>query len=94
MDEYGNLWTDISIREFQIAPEGVLDPAWRDLFLRHPERIMIGSDTWVPPRWGQYEQIISHHRTWLEQLPPEVAKQIAYGNAVGLFGAGPHAHLR
>ena len=93
LDKHENLWTDISIREGQIAPNGILDPAWRELFLRHPDRITIGSDTWIPPRWRGYEQIIEGDRIWLEQLPRDVAEQIAYRNAVRLFGAGPHVHL-
>ncbi|HEX9926535.1 MAG TPA: amidohydrolase family protein [Anaerolineae bacterium] len=90
MDEHEQLWTDISIREYQIAPDGNLDPAWRDLFLAHPDRITIGSDTWVTSRWGQYEQIMTFDRSWLNQLPGDVAEQIAFGNAARLFGAGPH----
>jgi hypothetical protein len=93
MDKHPNLWADISIREYQIAPEGVLDPAWETLFLKHPDRITIGSDTWVPSRWENYQNIIETDRVWLNQLPPAVARQIAYGNAVRLFGAGPHQYL-
>ena len=93
MDEYQNLWADISIREYQIAPAGKLDPVWEALFLKHPDRITIGSDTWIPSRWEQYQDIIEFDRGWLNQLPPDVAQQIAYGNAVRLFGAGPHQYL-
>ena len=93
LDDYDQLWVDTSIREHQIAPDGELDPIWRELFLIHPDRITVGSDTWVPSRWDQYPQIMSFNRTWLDQLPPDIAKQIAYGNAVRLFGAGPHQHL-
>ena len=49
-----------------------------------------GSDTWIPSRWERYQDIIEFDRGWLSQLPPEVAQQIAYNNAVRLFGAGPH----
>ena len=94
LDKHENLWTDISIREPQIAPQGQLNPAWRDLFLRHPDRITIGSDTWILPRWRGYEQIIAGDRIWLAQLPRDVAEQIAFRNAVRLFGAGPHEHLK
>ena len=90
MDKYENLWADISIREYQIAPDGELDPSWEALFLKHPDRITIGSDTWIPSRWERYQDIIEFDRGWLSQLPSEVAQQIAYDNAVRLFGAGPH----
>lgn len=86
LDTYEQVWVDISIREFEIAPDGVLDPGWRALFLRHPDRITIGSDTWVTPRWERYEAIIAQDRTWLEQLPRDIAEQIAYRNAERLFG--------
>jgi hypothetical protein len=94
MDEYRNLWVDISIREHAIAPGGELSENWQALFLKHPDRITIGSDTWIPSRWGQYEQVIEFDRGWLAQLPREVAEKIAYRNAVRLFGAGPHKHLQ
>lgn len=84
-DKYENLWTDISIRENDIAPGGRLDPEWKALFIRHPDRITIGSDTWVNSRWEQYESIIDFDRGWLAQLPEDIARQIAYGNAERLF---------
>jgi len=46
-DRYQNLWVDISIREYEIAPNGRLSSEWEKLFLQHPDRITIGSDTWV-----------------------------------------------
>ncbi len=93
LDKYENLWIDTSLRQGQIAPNGVLDPTWEALFLKHPDRVTIGSDTWIPSRWGVYQEIIEYDRVWLDQLPPDIARQIAYGNAVRLFGAGPHEHL-
>ena len=84
-DRYEDLWVDISIRESEIAPNGQLDAGWEALFLQHPDRITIGSDTWVNARWEQYESIISFDRGWLRQLPEEVARKIAYENAERLF---------
>ena len=84
-DRYENLWVDISIREAEIAPDGELDPEWEALFLKHPDRITIGSDTWVNFQWERYESIISFDRIWLEQLPGDIARQIANGNAERLF---------
>lgn len=86
MDKHRNLWVDISIREYEIAPQGKLDSSWQALFLRHPERITIGSDTYIPTRWGMYEKIIEFDRHWLNQLPREVAEKIGYRNALRLFG--------
>ena len=84
-DRYEHLWVDISIRELEIAPNGLLDAGWEALFLRHPDRITIGSDTWVNSRWEQYESILSFDRSWLAQLPEDVARKIAYENAERLF---------
>jgi len=62
--------------------------------LKHPDRITIGSDTWIPERWTAYEKIIELDRTWLNQLPREVAEKIAFRNAVELFGASTSPELR
>jgi len=84
-ERFENLWVDISIREYEIAPNGILAPEWQKLFLEHSDRITIGSDTWVNGQWDNYEEIIAFDRHWLAQLPPEVAKQIAFDNAKRLF---------
>ena len=84
-DRHKNLWVDISIREYEIAPNGILSPEWETLFLEYTDRITIGSDTWVNSQWDNYEAIIEFDRNWLAQLPDEVAKQIAFENAKRLF---------
>ncbi|MDP6706911.1 MAG: amidohydrolase family protein [Alphaproteobacteria bacterium] len=83
-----NLWTELSFRGWDVAPDGGVDPEWRQLLLRHPDRFMIGTDTYVNQRWDAYQTLVAEHRHWLGQLPPKVAKAIAYGNAVRLFGTG------
>ena len=84
-NRFENLWVDISIREYEIAPDGTLAPEWEKLFLEHSDRVTIGSDTWVNGQWDNYEEIIAFDRNWLAQLPPEVATKIAYSNAQRLF---------
>jgi len=49
----------------------------RALFLKPPDRITIGSDTWIPERWTSYEKIMELDRTWQNQLPRDVAEKIA-----------------
>ena len=89
LDRYPNLWTETSFRAEDIAPNGSdLDPDWRALLLRHTNRFMIGTDTYVPQRWSEYGALVEQQRTWVSQLPPETARAIAYGNAVRLFGPG------
>ena len=71
-----------------ITEVGKLAPAWRELFVAHPDRFLVGSDTWVNERWAQYREIMAYYRGWLVQLPPDVASRIAFGNGERLFGTG------
>ena len=52
---------------------------------RGPDRFRLGSDTWLPERWASYGEIMAGYRAWLTQLPPDVARKIAHGNASALF---------
>lgn len=88
LDKHSKLWVGLSFRESDIAPGGKIDQAWRALFLRHPDRFMFASDTYITERWSGYADIVAEHRAWISQLPREVAEKIAYRNAVRLFGAG------
>jgi Amidohydrolase len=86
VNKYPDLWGELSYRGGITDGSGKLTPVWRALFERHPTRFLIGSDTWVSERWGSYDSIIAGYRQWLSQLPPDVARQIANGNAKALFG--------
>jgi hypothetical protein len=88
MDAHQNLWAELSFRAEDIMPGGALDDAWQVLLIRHAQRFMIGSDTYVNERWAEYPALIEAHRRWLAKLPPGVAAAIAWRNAVGLFGDG------
>lgn len=85
LDRYPKLWTELSLRAPHIAPNGRLDAAWRELFLRHPDRFMIGTDTWTASRWHEYQRLVQEHRRWLAQLPEHIAQHIAYRNAERIF---------
>jgi len=63
-----------------------LCPEWRELMLAYPNRFLLGSDTWVNARWQYYGDLMQSYRDWLGDLPPAVAKQIAWGNGARLFG--------
>jgi hypothetical protein len=84
LDRYPNLWAELAIRS-DMASGGKLDPAWRALFLRHPDRILVGTDTWVTSRWDALPGYLEEMRVWLRQLPREVAEKIAFRNAERLF---------
>ena len=70
---------------YDITQDGKVTPAWQELFARFPNRFVIGSDTWVNPRWAEYAQIMAWYRGWLAQLPGDVGRRIAYTNAAALF---------
>lgn len=83
-DRYPNLWIELSYRP-DIAYNGKLDSSWRTLFLRHPNRFLYGTDTWVQERWTQLPGLVTWARSWLAELPPDVAEKIATKNFEGLF---------
>jgi hypothetical protein len=94
MDQHQNLWADLSFRAWDVLVRDKLSPAWREVFRRHSDRFMIGSDTFVTARWDEYADIIGEHRRWLALLPEDLARSIAYRNAVHLFGDGGRAELK
>lgn len=86
MDSYPRLYADLSIRNGDIIQGRGLDPDWEALLIRHADRFLVGSDTWVNSQWERYGRIIDGNRLWLAQLPRSVAERIAHGNAERLFG--------
>jgi hypothetical protein len=71
---------------FDVASDGRLDSAWRTVFLKHPDRFLVGTDTWTTSRWHDLVPDMQRVRSWLAQLPRDVAELIAYRNAERLFG--------
>lgn len=94
LDRHAQLWTEVSFLAGDIAPGGRLSDEWRALLVRHIDRFMIGTDTYVTGRWETYTGLIEEHRRWLGQLPPDIAEAIAFRNAVRLFGDGGVPALR
>jgi hypothetical protein len=86
VDRYPQLLVELALRS-DVASNGELDPEWRALFLRHPDRFMYGTDTWVPERWNALVDSAESARAWLRDLPDGVARAIAYGNAQRVFAA-------
>ncbi|NWG23187.1 MAG: amidohydrolase family protein [Pseudorhodoplanes sp.] len=83
---YPDLWGELSYRSGIADGSGKLSDEWRDLFARHSDRFLIGSDTWINERWFSYDAIMNGYRAWLAQLPQDQARRIASGNAERLFG--------
>jgi len=79
------LMIELSLKS-EVAANGKLDPRWKDLFLRHPDRFLVGTDTWVTSQWDRFAQIQTTLRAWLSQLPKDVAEKLAYRNAQKFVG--------
>lgn len=83
---YPTLMGELSYRPGLTCDAGKLCPEWRALLLKYPGRFMIGSDTWVNQRWQYYDELMKGYRTWLGDLPTDVARKIAWDNGATLFG--------
>ncbi|MBL0087300.1 MAG: amidohydrolase family protein [Ideonella sp.] len=86
LKRHPRLMGELSYRPGLTHSGGGLSAEWKALLSEQPERFLIGSDTWVNPRWGSYDLLMAEARAWLGDLPPEAARRIAWGNAAALFG--------
>src|SRR5919108_1270858 len=77
VDRYPMLWVELALRT-DVAPAGTLDAEWRALFVRHPDRFLIGTDTWLTSRWESVGAASEAVQAWLRQLPREGAEQIGW----------------
>jgi len=86
---YPFLMGELSYRPGLTCPDAQgaerLCPEWRALLLKYPTRFLIGSDTWVNQRWQYYDALMTGYRSWLGDLPPEVARNVAWNNGARLF---------
>jgi predicted TIM-barrel fold metal-dependent hydrolase len=81
-----NLYVDTSVRAGRFVDDaGVLQPPWRDFFVQHADRVLVGVDTFWTRRWKRFAEVADEIRGWLAQLPPDIAEQLARGNAERLF---------
>ncbi|MEO6363997.1 MAG: amidohydrolase family protein [Caldimonas sp.] len=84
--KHPTLLGELSYRPGLTDGDGALSPAWKALLLEQPGRFVVGSDTWVNARWDDYEMLMAQARRWLADLPPTVARRVAWDNAAQLFG--------
>ena len=72
--------------------DGLLLPEWRELVIAHPERFVTGTDpvwkvtrtqTWdqADDGWDYFEQLLTYHRRWLDDLPLAVRDRVRLENA-------------
>lgn len=84
--KFPQLMGELSYRPGLTCEGGKLCQEWRALLLKYPGRFMIGSDTWVNQRWLYYDELMKGYRAWLGDLPADLARKIAWGNAAGIYG--------
>jgi Amidohydrolase len=85
LERYPSLMGELSYRPGLTDADGHLSAEWKALIGAHPDRFLIGSDTWINARWSDYETLMRAARLWLGDLPAPVAQQVAWGNAARLF---------
>ncbi|KKU34162.1 MAG: Amidohydrolase 2 [Candidatus Uhrbacteria bacterium GW2011_GWE2_46_68] len=87
--DHPNLFMSLKIAEDSLASmqpldeEGILKEEWKTLFTNYADRFVIGSDQFFGSK--QTQDKWSSLVALLEQLPQDVAKKIAYQNALVLF---------
>ncbi len=86
LDRHRRVAAELSFRAGDIVRGDAMDPDWRSLLLRHSDRFVIGTDTYVNAQWDDYPALIAEHRRWLAMLPAKAAEAIAWRNAARLLG--------
>jgi len=87
-----NLMIDLSGMHFQRTPSlakenGPLDPAWKALITKMPDRFVIGLDLWTARLFepAMLDRFVGWTRRVLGELPPDVAEQVGWKNATTLY---------
>ena len=87
-----NLLVDLSGMHFQRKPAlasetGPLDPAWKALIEKMPDRFLMGVDAWAPRLFepAMLDRLFAWTRRVLGELRPEVAERVAWKNAAAAF---------
>lgn len=87
-----NLFVDLSGMHFQRTPAlatetGPMDPGWKALIERMPDRFMIGIDAYAARLFepAMLDRLFAWTRRVLGELRPDVAARVAHENAVKLY---------
>lgn len=86
LDTYPTLWSDLAFRS-DMASRGKVDRDWLAAFKRHPDRFMVGTDTFAPERWYYVGPHAEFSREWIDSLPETLADNIAFANAERMLAA-------
>jgi predicted TIM-barrel fold metal-dependent hydrolase len=92
LGKHPNLLVDLSGMHFQRKPAlatetGPLDPAWKAVIEKFPDRFLAGIDAWAPRLFerAMLDRLMTWTRRVLGELAPDVAERVAYRNAAKLF---------
>jgi predicted TIM-barrel fold metal-dependent hydrolase len=87
-----NLFVDLSGIHFQRTPAlatetGPMDPGWKALIEKMPDRFMIGIDAYAARLFepAMLDRLFAWTRRILGELRPDVAARVAHANAVKLY---------
>jgi predicted TIM-barrel fold metal-dependent hydrolase len=87
-----NLMVDLSGMHFQRTPslateDGPLDPKWKALIEKMPDRFLMGIDVWAPRLFepATLDRLMKWTRRVLGELKPDVAERVAWKNAATLY---------
>jgi predicted TIM-barrel fold metal-dependent hydrolase len=87
-----NLMVDLSGMHFMRKPalaseNGAMDPRWKTLIEKLPDRFLMGIDVWAPRLFepATLDRLMSWTRRILGELSHDVAEQVAYKNAARLL---------
>lgn len=84
LDTHPKLWSDLAFRS-DMASGSEIDEDWLSAFQAHPDRFMLGTDTFAPERWYYVGPHAEFSRSWLDLLPDDIADGIAFANAEGML---------
>jgi predicted TIM-barrel fold metal-dependent hydrolase len=92
LGRHPNLFFDLSGMHFQRTPAlatetGPLDPAWKAVIEKYPDRFLMGIDVWAPRLFEarMLDRLMTWTRRILGALKPDVAERVASKNAAALF---------
>jgi len=84
LDKHDRLWADLAFRG-EVGSGGQLSEDWTNLFTKHPDRIMLGTDSYTPERMYYIPSHAESARVWLNTLPKDIAENVAWKNAYNLL---------
>ena len=78
------LYADLAFRG-EVSGGRSMSDDWKALFTEFPDRMMLGTDTYTPERMYFIPEHANGARSWLADLPFELAERVAWKNAYELL---------